>query len=389
MQPFTQFILKMHGHCNLRCDYCYLYEMADQSWRTRPAAMSTAVLEATVYRMSEHIREFSLPSVQVVLHGGEPLLAGYQRISHAAEHITTRLSGSAKVSLGIQTNGLLLDEEYLELFDRFDIKVGISLDGARAAHDRHRKDRRGSGSHARVSEKLSLLTRPETRHLFSGLLATVSLENDPLETYGELLAHNPPAVDFLLPHGNWTNPPPGRHSNSRSTPYADWLLPIFERWYEAPLRETGVRLFEDVIMLLLGSAARSESVGLTPFRSLIVETDGSLEQVDSLKSAFAGAAGLGLNVRDHALQEALAHPATVARQLGAARLCDTCRACSLQRVCGGGHIAHRYRVGHGFLNPSVYCRDLQKLIVHVRSRLHADIFAAGHLRVAGALADDE
>ncbi|HEX2745877.1 MAG TPA: radical SAM protein, partial [Streptosporangiaceae bacterium] len=38
--PFRQFVIKMHSRCNLACDYCYMYTMADQSWRSLPAKMS-------------------------------------------------------------------------------------------------------------------------------------------------------------------------------------------------------------------------------------------------------------------------------------------------------------------------------------------------------------
>src|ERR1043166_2879062 len=33
--PFREFVLKVHSRCNLTCDYCYIYEMADQSWRAQ------------------------------------------------------------------------------------------------------------------------------------------------------------------------------------------------------------------------------------------------------------------------------------------------------------------------------------------------------------------
>ncbi|MEU9838708.1 hypothetical protein AB0C69_05725, partial [Actinomadura sp. NPDC048032] len=36
--PFREFILKIHSRCNLACDYCYVYEMGDQSWRDQPRA---------------------------------------------------------------------------------------------------------------------------------------------------------------------------------------------------------------------------------------------------------------------------------------------------------------------------------------------------------------
>ena len=40
VRPFRQIVLKVHGQCNLACDYCYVYEHGDQSWRDRPRAMS-------------------------------------------------------------------------------------------------------------------------------------------------------------------------------------------------------------------------------------------------------------------------------------------------------------------------------------------------------------
>jgi sulfatase maturation enzyme AslB (radical SAM superfamily) len=51
--PFRQFILSLHGRCNLACTYCYLYAMGDESWRSRPPVMSDAVMA----RMSERIEQ--------------------------------------------------------------------------------------------------------------------------------------------------------------------------------------------------------------------------------------------------------------------------------------------------------------------------------------------
>jgi uncharacterized protein len=106
---------------------------------------------------------------------------------------------------------------------------------------------------------------------------------------------------------------------------------------------------------------------------VVVDTDGSLQQVDSLKSAFPGAPETALNVFDHSLDTVLEHPTTVARQVGAAALSATCRQCPVQRVCGAGYYPHRYREGTGFLNPSVYCPDLFALINHIRRRIVADL----------------
>src|ERR1700722_3738001 len=78
--PFREFVLKIHSRCDLACRYCYMYQMADQSWRSRPKRMSEATLDLVASRISEHARTHSLKMVRVVFHGGEPLLAGPELI---------------------------------------------------------------------------------------------------------------------------------------------------------------------------------------------------------------------------------------------------------------------------------------------------------------------
>lgn len=79
--PFREFIVKVHSRCDLSCDYCYMYEMADQSWRGQPRAMSQETAELTARRIGEHARAHGLRDVTLILHGGEPLLAGRDLIS--------------------------------------------------------------------------------------------------------------------------------------------------------------------------------------------------------------------------------------------------------------------------------------------------------------------
>ncbi|MEH0577717.1 FxsB family radical SAM/SPASM domain protein [Streptomyces sp. B21-108] len=371
--PFDEFVVKLHSRCNLACDYCYVYEMADQSWMGQPKVMQRSTMRATCARIGEHSRRFRLPAVSVVLHGGEPLLAGQREIEFFLSELTRAMPSKTELVLGIQTNGVLLDENYLQTFDRWGVKVGVSLDGGQTANDRHRKFRDGRGSYTQVAEGIARLTQKPYRHLFSGLLCTIDVNNDPVATYEELIRFDPPAIDFLLPHGNWTQPPPQLKPGRNLTPYGDWLCMIFDRWIGGDRREVGVRFFDQIIDLLLGTEVNSEAIGLAPVRLAVVETDGSLEQVDSLKSAFDGAADLGLKGPEHSLEEALWHPAVVARQIGVEALSPTCRQCPIRQVCGGGHFTHRYREGSGFLNPSAYCLDLKRIIGHIAQRLRDDI----------------
>lgn len=367
--PFREFIVKVHSRCNLSCDYCYMYEMADQSWRDQPRVMSGQTASMTARRVGDHARAHGLREVTLILHGGEPLLAGRDLIERLVTDTRRSAGPGVRVHAAVQTNGVGLDDAYLELFDRLGVRVGVSVDGYAEAHDRHRRFASGRGSYGAVAAGLERLSR--FPGLYGGLLCAVDLGSDPVRTYRALADFDPPRIDFLLPHGTWADPPPGRTLARSSTPYADWLTEIFDDWYPKPL--TRIRLFEEIMHLLLGGASESEIVGLAPARMVVIETDGSIEQEDTLKAAYPGAAATGLHVsRDH-LDAALLLPPVAARQIGARALAAQCRVCPVRSVCGGGLYSHRYDSGTGFLNPSVYCPDLFALITRIRGRITEDL----------------
>ena len=318
--------------------------------------------------IAQHAEHYGVRRVRVVLHGGEPLMAGAEQLDYAARVLRQSLDPSITLEIRIQTNGTLLNEELLRVMHSHHMKVGISIDGGKAYHDRHRRYANGRGSYLLTAAAINLLNTPSHKELFAGLLCTIDLRNDPLEVYAALLEFSPPVIDFLLPHGTWSSPPPGRDT-SPDTPYADWLRIIFDKWYFAERISTRIRLFEAIIYLLLGGHSTSDQVGLSPADYLVVETDGSLQQVDALKAAYPGAPETGLNVFSNTIEQALRHPAVMARQLGLAALAEKCQECSIVSVCGGGHYPHRYRRGSGFRNPSVYCPDLIRLIGYISRQL--------------------
>ncbi len=371
--PIRQVLLKLHSRCNLSCDYCYVYEHADQSWRRQPLVMSRTVIDAAARRIAEHVRAWRLRRVVVIMHGGEPLLAGPETIQYAVSTIRDAAPPGTELQFTVQTNGLLLDVPMLDLLDRNQVRVGVSLDGDRVAHDRHRRFVHGGGSYERTAAALSLLNQARYRHLFSGLLCTVDIRNDPIAVYEGLLAFQPPRMDFLLPHGNWTNPPPLRSVEDDAAPYGEWLTRVFDHWYDSPRYTTEIRLFSSIVSLLMGGPSGTEGVGLDPVDYLTIETDGSLEQGDALKTVADGIAATGLNVFAHTFDDALRHEGVRARQIGLDALADTCRSCPIVTVCGGGLYAHRYQAPDGFRHPTVYCPDLRHLIGHIRERVAADL----------------
>jgi uncharacterized protein len=358
----SQYVLKVCGRCDLSCDHCYVYEHADQSWRRKPKSIAKGTVAQAARRIAEHASQHGLRRVSVILHGGEPLLLGLDGLRMVLREIWSSISPLAGLDITVHTNGVLLDERLCDLFADYGVRVGVSLDGDRAANDRHRRFSDGRSSHDKVLAALGLLRRPAYRHLYGGILCTIDLANDPIEVYEALLEQAPPRLDLLLPHGTWDNPPPrppGTH-----VPYADWLGQIHARWNRDG-RPVPIRIFDSLTAAWEGRPSGSEAAGLDPVDMLVIDTDGGWEQVDSLKTAFDGAPATGCDVFSHAVDDVVAHPGVAARRAGIAGLSRACQECALVRACGGGLYAHRYRSGRGFDNPSVYCNDLKALIPQV------------------------
>ncbi|OWA17128.1 FxsB family radical SAM/SPASM domain protein [Streptomyces sp. CS159] len=375
--PLRQFVLKVHGRCNLDCTYCYLYRGQDDGWRDRPARAGARVVEHTAARIAEHVAAHGLDRIRVELHGGEPLLAGPAPVREYVRAVRRAVPDGCRITATVQTNGTRLTDRGLEQLTEDGIRVGLSLDGGRAAHNARRVDHAGRPAWpAALAAARRLAAHPEA---YAGILCTVDLAAEPLDVYHSLLELAPPRLDLLLPHANWGNPPPGldggppgRHRPG-ATPYGDWLVTVFDAWWDAGRLRTRVRLFQEIVALLLGAPSLAEAVGLSPVAAVVVETDGAIEQVDSLRSAYRGAAETGLDVFRHSFDTVLRHPGIAARQSGERALGEECRACPVGRVCGGGNYVHRYAPGSGFGHASVYCADLERLIRHVAHRLEGTV----------------
>ena len=170
------------------------------------------------------------------------------------------------------------------------------------------------------------------------------------------------------PHGAIRRACPPRPDGDASqqyedTAYADWLLRIYRRWTRHGL-PMPIRLFDSLLSAARGGPSFTEALGTDPADLLIIDTDGSWAQPDSMKTVRDRADATGMRVTEHTVDEVARHPQIAARQGGLAALCAACRACPVVRICGGGLYAHRYGPG-GFDNPSVYCADLKELITKI------------------------
>jgi uncharacterized protein len=379
--PFHTFLWKIASRCNIDCSYCYVYQLPDQGWRRQPKLMSRPVAERTATAMREHLARHQKGYAAVTFHGGEPLLGGVDHLAMLCQVIDEQLRGAGvDLQIGMQSNGLLFSREIGDLMLQQRITVGISLDGPPAVNDLHRVDHRGRPTGARLEEKLELLLSPTYRRLFTSFLTYINIGADPVEVTEYLLSWEPPSLDFLFPLDNHDRRPLGKEE-LEATPYGDWLIASFDHWWErgCPAR---VRIFDSILMLLCGSRSLVESLGLSPVDLVVVETNGEIEGVDSLKATYDGAPRLGFNVFDHDFDQVAAHQAVRQRQNGLLGLCQKCRECPVVEICGGGYLPHRYSAANGFDNPSVYSADLEKLIRHIHATLHREVVSEPALALA-------
>ena len=366
-------LLKVASRCNLDCGYCYVYHMGDDSWRRQPKLLSQPVGRLITSQLGA-LKHYQGRPFSVVLHGGEPLLLGTERLRGLFTALRHELGSECGIS--VQTNGVLISDAFLDLCSDHDVTISVSLDGPPEVHDRFRVDRLQQPSHAKVVAGIERLRRhPSADRLFSGVLAVVDPVTEPLMIYQYFKEMGVPSVDFLYRDGNHTHLPYGKTS-VESVEYGHWISAVLDQYVAdpAPLR---IRMLDDMIKLLLGGVGVKEGVGLTDYGILVIDTDGTVKKNDTLKSSPLGD-GFQENwsLSTSSLSEIAQSLAFTEYHLAQRPSSATCKACPILRVCGGGMVTHRFREGSGYDNPTVFCADQQMLVgrmehhlaPHVRNR---------------------
>lgn len=332
-----------------------------------PRVISARHREAFARQLATYVAEQGLTRCLVLLHGGEPLLAGTETLVQFAKDIRGAVDSKTQVDFGIQTNGLLLTEGALDALEAANISVSLSLDGPREANDRHRVSRRGrrSSFDGALAALERLLLRPA---IFSGVIAVIDPATRPETLFEFFERYRPPKLDFLLPDANYAAPPPER--DQQPDLYKAWLIEAFDLWFDR-YGHIPVRLFEVLLDALAGLPAHTDAFGLADISLLTIETDGTYHDLDVLKVTAEGLTQLGGSVLDTSIAQAAASERIEAhrRLLRRDGLCADCQACPEVEVCGGGSVPHRFSTNGNFNNPTVYCSEMLALIRHVRQRL--------------------
>ena len=360
-------VLKIVQSCNLNCTYCYVYNRGDESWLTRPDRISEEVTRRLSERIAEQCAKHGLRKFTVEFHGGEPLLIGKEKLRSIIEELESRRHPEVRYQYVMQTNGLLLSEDWLALLEELDIEFGISLDGPPEVMDAYRVGKNGKGITQKLLDKITRL-RAETEtfaKLHAGCLCVVNPQAHGSDLVRWFSANGFDRFDFLLPDGNYVNFPAGW---AGVEPFKEFLLDAYETWLALDADAPRIRLFQTMLLNLLGSDPRLDALGGKLGALCVVETDGSIGILDTLRLCGEPYSKDTLNIFDHPLDAHAEHY----RLAELEKVPDQCSTCPQLKGCRGGYLPHRFD-GTDFNHPSIYCDALFALSERMTQTLLAEL----------------
>jgi uncharacterized protein len=345
--------------CNLDCEYCFFLskEMLYPGDRFR---MADELLEEYIKQLLESHRT---PEVTVAWQGGEPTMMGLDFFRRSIELVDKFRRPNQQVMYTIQTNGVLIDEDWADFFKENNFLVGLSVDGPRDLHDAYRKDKRGKGSFDRVMAGFEHL---QAKSVDVNVLCTVHASNQdhPLDVYhffrddmGVQFVQFIPIIErsteTLLPLANlgWSTErkekrplytQTGHLVTDRSVTaegFGTFLSTIFDEWAKHDVGEVYVQMFDVALANWYGEPPGlcifSETCGL----ALAMEHNGDLYSCDH----FVEPDYLLGNILETPMIELVASDKQ--KEFGQAKreaLPQFCLDCDVRFACNGGCPRNRF-----------------------------------------------
>ena len=361
MGPIQVMLKPASGMCNMRCRYCFYADEANKRTTANYGMMSAETLEAVLRQVFSAADQ----SCAILFQGGEPTLAGIPFFEEAVR-MTRQLNRSGcRVSFALQTNGLLIDENWCRFLAEHHFLVGVSLDGTKDIHDLNRIDTSGNGTYSRVMRALQLLKKygvnaniltvvtPHTARSYQkiyGFFARCGL------TYQQYI----PCLDPLEEER-------GQHPWSLSpAQFERYLKTAFDCWYRDAMagHKRYHRYFDNLLLMLNGQPPEQCGMMGRCGRQYVVEADGSVYPCDFY---VLDRYRLG-NLRT----DTIARIDRRRREIGfiqqSAAEAEGCRACRWRSLCRGGCRRDRDHFARG-LQKNYYCAAYQAFLAYAYPRL--------------------
>ncbi|MDI4567702.1 MAG: radical SAM protein [Mycoplasma sp.] len=353
-------IIKTASRCNINCTYCFMYNMGDTSYKKLPKFISNDTTSNFVEKILNHCKKNDIDTFWTIIHGGEPLLMNKQDFVEFINAFDLLKENGITPLFSLQTNGILVDNEWCDIFKKYNIDIGVSLDGTKEIHDLSRVDKKGNGTYDNVIKGMNILKKNKVP--FGGL-SVMNPETSSIDIYNSFKEQNIYGFDILFLDTNYDH----IEKEQKSLKMYEWYKELFDKWFKNDSK-IRIRLFDIIIKNILGQATDIDMLGTGENNVLVLETDGELEPVDSLKICGEEFTKTNLNVNNNILIDDVSKNDLIDIYYNSGKyLPKKCLACPVQEICGGGYISHRYSSKNGFNNPSVYCDDLLKLITYIQN----------------------
>jgi uncharacterized protein len=317
--------------CNINCTYCYLPGRTDKSVMRQETVRT---LFTKIFASGWHGEQLT-----VIWHAGEPLVLPVSFYETAFAAIAAVRPASLHLQHSIQTNGMLITPEWCELFRKWQVGVGVSIDGPRRINDSHRLSRKGRSTFDRALAGIRLLRRERVPFHVISVLTEVSL-GSPQEMLEFYRSEGIEDVCFNVEESE------GDHRSglfAGTDPREDFRSFLAEFWKLS--RESGhIRFIREIDAMLprifRPDGPEMRNIQVEPFAMLNVDCRGNVSSFSpellGLKNAAYGDFIIG-NIETESLQNMQQSAALQAMARDIAAGVAKCRqSCEYFSVCGGG-----------------------------------------------------
>lgn len=277
MPPINILIKPASSACNLHCSYCFYHDVAENRNQSSYGRMTEATLETIVKKTLE----FGESQVGFAFQGGEPTLVGlgfYQKLLEFQKKYNLK---KAKISNAIQTNGILIDEEWAVFLSENDFLVGLSLDGPKDIHDLNRIDIQGKGSFNRIQKTIELFNKHKVE--YNILCVVTKLVARHIEKVYNFYAKKGFNYLQFIPCLDGLGEQPGLNSYSLTPEiYVNFLKRLFDLWFHDFIngKRISIRMFDNLLQVLMGYHPESCDMKGHCSTNIVIEADGSMYPCD-------------------------------------------------------------------------------------------------------------
>lgn len=359
MPPLYLLLKPASGLCNLRCRYCFYHDEAGVRQKESYGIMQIEVLE----RIIEKALHYASGACTFAFQGGEPTLAGLDFFRAVVALQKKYKDKNLKVYNTIQTNGVLLDEDWCAFLAKEKFLVGLSVDGIKETHDFCRVYPDGSGSFNRV---MQAARRMEKYKVEFNILTVVyaATARHIAKIYEAYKKQNFRYLQFIPCLDPLQNPA----ESFALTPerYADFMKRLFDCWYRDLMAGNyiSIRQFDNYIGMLRGYPP--ECCGFSGVCALqnVIEADGSVYPCDFY---VLDEYRLG-NLCTDRFEEIEQRGKESGFVEASAPLPEECRRCRYAALCRNG--CRRHRIG-GPAGVNRFCKAYQEFFDYSFERMAA------------------